>query len=63
MKTYKKKQGGILRELDVTKTTELTSRELKLYEKCKRNVKEIMRLRTNLKQKKIKNSIKALAEN
>lgn len=51
-----------MRDLDVTKLNELTSREIKLYEICKKYLKEIIRLRANLKKKKIKNWIKVLAD-
>lgn len=39
------KTKGILRELDLSKSVELSPKKLKLYKKCRRNLSEIMRLR------------------
>lgn len=57
-----KKHSGILSALNITKLSELNPRELKLYEMCKKKIKEIMRLRKQMKNKKTKNLIKTLSE-
>lgn len=44
------KTKGILRELNLCKSVELTPKKLKLYKKCRRNLSEIMRLRKKIKK-------------
>ncbi|CAG4936128.1 unnamed protein product [Parnassius apollo] len=41
---------GILKELDLSKSLELTPKKLKLYKRCRRNLSEIMRLRKKIKK-------------
>ncbi|CAG4960582.1 unnamed protein product [Parnassius apollo] len=41
---------GILKELDLSKSLELTPKKLKLYKRCRRNLSEIRRLRKKIKK-------------
>lgn len=60
-KTQKRK--GILRPLQVNKISELTEREKKLCAICTKSIKEINRLRSQLKSKKNTNKVHKICEN
>lgn len=49
---FSKKRHCILRAIDVSKVSEMSSKELKLYKICRKNLREIIRLRKRLKNKK-----------
>lgn len=51
-KLPKKKCKGILKPLDINKVSELTNREKELYLLARKNIKEINRLRKELKRRK-----------
>ncbi|CAB3234643.1 unnamed protein product [Arctia plantaginis] len=60
-KSASKKCNSILSAINVSKVSELTSREVKLYNICKKKLREIIRLRKKYKNKKI-DIVKAISE-